>query len=1002
MGRKIRGRRSKWWHVSSIGAAHFSRDAKAKGTGHFKRRNDGNNRGSSNGSAATSSSSRGGLANANRARAQEGACRFCKKTGHWWRDCPVKPANWRPSSSDDNRRAHVATCDNNNREFIFVASGTTVGGVDAWVLDTGATQHMTACATLLNNVTMVASVKRVMFGNRDTMDVTGQGDLRLMVDSGPLTIKNVLVVPGLGANLLSVSQFTRKGMRVNIEGTMMALSTADGVHIGTARQAGGLFVLDALPRVASAQAATLTTTLSKWHNRLGHLHLAAIQAMATKGVVDGLEFVRSSGDDEKCAGCLEGKMARKHFPPSTKPNASEPLKLVHTDLCKPITPVSKGGVRYVLTLLDDATRVCWIRLLKNQDATSTVIKQWVADVEKESGFKVKRFRSDGGGEYTARELGDWLKGRGTTHEFSTPYTPQQNGPAKRLNRTLMESEQSLLSHAHAEKHWWGEVVTLATWIRNRCVTKALPNKTPLKAWSGTKPDVTDLRTFGCTCYYHVPDVTRTKLEAKARVAMYLGPSADHKAWRVWDLEHGKLVVSHDVVFYEDTFPSKSMTVPSVIIVPPPLDVADEAPTVSPPSTNEGENGSGAVGVSGDEGNAKESDPSSPPPSITPTLASTRTRRNPHPNSKYDGYSLVAGDDERGGDAMCLEAYTDTPSTYQGAMSSAEATEWERALQEEYDSLMANDVYELVPMPPGAYLVGSRWVFKKKLGPNGEVERYKARLVAQGYTQKEGVHYNETFAPVAKSATLRTLLALAEPLDLEVEQLDVKKAFLYGRLKEEVYMKQPPGFDDDSDRVCKLKRTIYGLKQSPRAWYMRIDEHLLSLGFVRSECDHALYVLNKDEKKLVLLLYIDDLLLVLDSKTLAADVKTKLDAEFSMRDRGNKTLALHQHKYLESVVDLFDMIESKLTPTPMEAGFHPLTVSDENLMDPDSANAFHSVVGSCMYVAVSTRPDLSFPVGVFGRVVSNPMVEHVRSSRRLLRYIKGTTRMGLQYEKGLLK
>ncbi|CAI7885656.1 unnamed protein product [Closterium sp. NIES-54] len=425
------------------------------------------------------------------------------------------------------------------------------------------------------------------------------------------------------------------------------------------------------------------------------------------------------------------------------------------------------------------------------------------------------------------------------------------------------------------------------------------------------------------------------------------------------------MVSRDVVFYEDTFPSKSMNVPSVIIIPSPLDVADEADeasTGSPPSTNEGENGSGTVGVSGDEGNAKESDPLSPPPTITPTLASTRTRRNPHPNSKYDGYSLVAGDDEGGGDAMCLEAYTDTPSTYQSAMSSAEAAEW-------------------------------------------ELERYKTRLVAQGYTQKEGLHYNETFAPVAKSPTLRTLLALAGALDLQVEQLDVKTAFLYGRLKEEVYMKQPPGFDDNSDCVCKLKRTIYGLKQNPRAWYTRIDEHLPSLGFVRSECDHALYVLNKDEKKLVLLLYVDDLLLVSDSKTLVADMKTKLAAEFSMRDLGavthylgmhihrdreNKTLALHQHKYLENVVDRFGMIESKPTPTPMEAGFHPLTVSDENPMDPESAKAFHSVVGSCMYAALSIRPDLSFPVGVLGRVVSNPMVEHVRASRRLLHYIKGTT------------
>ncbi|CAI7795641.1 unnamed protein product [Closterium sp. NIES-53] len=412
---------------NAIGAAHFSRDAKMKGTGLFKRRNDGNNRRSLSGSAAASSSSQGGSTNANQARAREGACRFCKKTGHWWRDCPVKPANWRPSSSDDNRRVHVATCDNNDREFVFVASGTTVGGVDAWVLDTGATQHMTACATLLNNVTTEAPVKRVMFSNCDKLDVTGQGDLRLMVDGGPLTVKNVLVVPGLGANLLSVSQFTRQGMRVNIEGTIMALSTTDGVHIGTARQTEGLFVLDA--SVASAQAATSATSLSTWHNRLGHLHHAAIQAMATKGIVNCLDVVRSGGDDGKCVGCLEGKMARKPFPPSTTPNASEPLKLVHTDLCRPITPASNGGARYVLTLLDDATRMVWIRLLKHKDATSTAIKQWVADMETESGFKVKRFRSDGGGEYTAHELGDCLAAPLAPPFPSLPYPPSLPVPS---------------------------------------------------------------------------------------------------------------------------------------------------------------------------------------------------------------------------------------------------------------------------------------------------------------------------------------------------------------------------------------------------------------------------------------------------------------------------------------------------------------------------------------------------------------------------------------------
>ncbi|CAI7873503.1 unnamed protein product, partial [Closterium sp. NIES-53] len=161
----------------------------------------------------------------------------------------------------------MATCDNSNREFVFVASGTTVGGVDVWVLDTGVTQHMTVCATLLNNVTMEAPVKLVMFGNHATLDVTGQGDLRLMVDHNPLTIKNVLVVPGLGANLLSVSQFTRKGMRVKIEGTTKALSKTDGLHIGMTRQAGGFFILDASPfaRYSSPATAALSRLMLPYH-----------------------------------------------------------------------------------------------------------------------------------------------------------------------------------------------------------------------------------------------------------------------------------------------------------------------------------------------------------------------------------------------------------------------------------------------------------------------------------------------------------------------------------------------------------------------------------------------------------------------------------------------------------------------------------------------------------------------------------------------------------------
>ncbi|CAI7928705.1 unnamed protein product [Closterium sp. NIES-54] len=287
-------------------------------------------------------------------------------------------------------------------------------------------------------------------------------------------------------------------------------------------------------------------------------------------------------------------------------------------------------------------------------------------------------------------------------------------------------------------------------------------------------------------------------------------------------------------------------------------------------------------------------------------------------------------------------------------------------------------------PKGAYLVGCKWVLKKKLGADGSVERYKVRLVAQGYTQREGEHYSETFAPVAKATTLRVLLALAASLDLEVEQLDVCTAFLYGLLMEEVYMRQPPGYDDGSGRVWKLKRTLYGLKQSPRGWYKRIDDFLLQHGFTRSECDSALYVLTEWEKQLVLLLYVDDLLLFSDSKDLIREVKQRLGAEFAMRDlgpvmyylgmrvdrdRANGTIHLHQEKYVKGLVESFGMGVCKPVGTPLAAGFSCLTGEEESTIDEAEVKRFHSLVGSLMYAAVSTRPDLAYAAGVLGRVIT---------------------------------
>ncbi|CAI7904690.1 unnamed protein product, partial [Closterium sp. NIES-53] len=478
----------------------------------------------------------------------------------------------------------------------------------------------------------------------------------------------------------------------------------------------------------------------------------------------------------------------------------------------------------------------------NGDAAKA-IQEWALEVCNDDKKRIKVIRTDGGGEFVNNELAKWMKSKGIKHDVTTPYTPQQNGAAERLNRTLVEAVRSLLQHSKLGSEWWGDASSLAAWIRNRLPTKVLPGKTPFEAWSGTKPNLSRLRTFGCLCYYHVPDPICHKLQPKTRAAIYLGIAANERAWRVWDLSDKRVVMSRDVVFDEDKFPTKEQPTPQLTVVLPARE-DDEAVEVPSQVEKEAENGGGENEESDDdvvEVPSTEAATSSTPSSLP--LALTREQRIRRPNTKYNDYAMVAiGELDEKRAAYCFATLGDDPRTHTEALASPDAPLWKQAMEKELASIKENDVFELVDPPKGAYLVGCKWVLKKKLGADGSVERYKA-------------------------TTLRVLLALAASLDLEVEQLDVCTAFLYGLLME---------------------------KQSRRGWYKRIDDFLLQHDFTRSECDSALYVLKEGEKQLVLLLYVDDLLLFSDSKDLIREVKQRLEAEFAMRDLGPVTYYLGMH------------------------------------------------------------------------------------------------------------
>jgi hypothetical protein len=367
--------------------------------------------------------------------------------------------------------------------------------------------------------------------------------------------------------------------------------------------------------------------------------------------------------------------------------------------------------------------------------------------------------------------------------------------------------------------------------------------------------------------------------------------------------------------------------------------------------------------------------------------------------------------------FALSITDDDPRTVREAVNSEDSKLWKKAMVEEMDALDKNEAWDIVELPAGRKYVGRKWLFKKKFNAQGKVEKYKARLVAKGYSQVEGIDFGEIFSPVAKLTSIRFILSIVVAFDLEVEQMDVKTTFLHGDLEEEIYMKQPEGFvvKGKKELVCKLKKSLYGLKQSPRMWYQKFDTYILGLGFVRSRVDHYVYSKQVGNHFIYVVLYVDDMLLVGNNMDVIKEVKSQLSSKFDMkdlgvanfilgmeikRDRANMKLWLNQRKYVEMILQRFNMHGSKSVKVPIPIGVNlsanqcPKTQEEEEDM---SHVLYASAVGSLMYAMVCTRPDIAHAVGVLSRYMSKPGKEHWTTVKRVFRYLRGTTSYGLCYQ-----
>ncbi|CAM8946174.1 unnamed protein product [Rhodiola kirilowii] len=333
------------------------------------------------------------------------------------------------------------------------------------------------------------------------------------------------------------------------------------------------------------------------------------------------------------------------------------------------------------------------------------------------------------------------------------------------------------------------------------------------------------------------------------------------------------------------------------------------------------------------------------------------------------------------------------------------------MEKELKALQTNNTWEVLPLPPGKNAIGSKWVFRVKRHSDGTIERYKARLVARGFSQEEGLDYNETFAPVVKMTTVRTVIALAASKNWPLFQLDVDNAFLHGALDEEVYMSFPPGFYKQEKQlglVCKLNKSIYGLKQAPRQWFSRFSDALLAYGFQQSSNDHSLFTYNHNGEFLILLVYVDDVVITGTSTNLIDSVKAFIHSEFKIKDlghlkyflgievaRSSSGIFINQRKYVLDILSEVGLLACKPRTTPMDTKQKLALSTADKLPDPTE---YRKIVGKLVYLHI-TRPDIAFAVHILSQFLAAPTTEHLQAATRVLGFLKAAPAQGLFYPAG---
>lgn len=865
-------------------------------------------------------------------------------------------------NSSSNNGFLLAACDNENT-------------VTEWLLDTGASYHLTSNIKNFHNLKELNAPIPLTIGDGKEIKAIAKGDCLVECFNGKQWIKgqltDVLYVPDLGNfNLFSWGQCKTKGYGLRSVGnTTEIFEPNTGITIVTTVEHGNTFKL--AMRIRSPECLKALTAkaynLMDWHRRLAHVNVYKIMEMSKQGLLPPIA-VDTNLTDFVCEGCIKGKMHKQPFKSRPK-RVFKTGEAMHCDLQGPMEVNSLANSQFVLVIKDEASSFRNLFFLKHKSDTINSLTAYIGYVERKTGNKVKVMRSDNGGEFIDYRVKVLLNNNSITHELSAPYTPEQNGLIERENRTIVELARSLLQDKNLPKFLWAEAMHTAMYVLNMIPTKQNNNLSPFELWYNKKPVYEHLRVFGSVVFAKVPDATRKKWDAKAKKYIFIGYTYTAENYKIYDPRSNSIYISRDVKFIGDNNNAE--------------EAIKQVQTESITDLNKMVEDQEEDEINEDTTNVNQSEV---------------PEENENEETSEKQIDIIN---------LALQAIekSNEPSTYEEAMASADRSLWLEAMKEELRSFKKNDVYTVTTLPQGKRPIDCRWVFRIKRKADGSIDRYKARLVAKGFAQKSGVDYFETFSPVARYDSIRAMLAVTAFNRMYLKQFDVKTAFLYGDLEEEIYINQPPGFTDNTNKVLKLKKGLYGLKQAPRQWNEKVRSFFTQHNFTQIMTDNCVYVKNNGHLT-ICVIYVDDGLISSTSEKELLDISNALQKTFEMKfgepsvfvgmeinqSDDRSMISIKQSHYIKQLLKRFGMEDCKPVVTPGDTNIK-LTASEE---EPNAKIPYQEAVGALLYLSIISRPDITFQINRASQFNARYNQTHWVALKRVFRYLAGTIDTGIVY------